>query len=173
MRAAIDGDGRAYETLLTDLSRVLRTTVRRGLGGGGLQGADAEDLVQEIVLAIHTKRHTWDRSKPIGPWIMAITRNKMIDEFRRRGRRTEVPLEGLLDVLQAADGEDAIHAHDASQILSSLKDKARQIVQAIAIDGASTKDVATKLGMSEVAVRVQLHRSLKALSDKFKEKPGA
>ena len=87
MRAAMNGDGAAYQRLLNDLSRVLRATVRRGFGGADLPASDAEDVVQEVVLAIHLKRHTWDQSKPIGPWIMAITRNKMIDEIRRRGRR--------------------------------------------------------------------------------------
>lgn len=142
------------------------------MGGTGLSGTDAEDVVQEVILAIHLKRHTWDQSKPIGPWIMAITRNKMIDEIRRRGRRTEVPIEGLLDVLEAAGQDDAIHAYDAARVLSGLKGKAREIVQSIAIDGATTKDVAQRLGMSEVAVRVQLHRSLKSLADTYQEKPG-
>lgn len=171
MRAAIAGDGGAYQRLLSDLSRALRATVRRGLGGTGLSGSDAEDVVQEVILAIHLKRHTWDQSKPIGPWIMAITRNKMIDEIRRRGRRTEVPIDGLLDVLEASGQDDAIHAYDAARVLSGLKGKARDIVQAIAIDGATAKDVAQRLGMSEVAVRVQLHRSLKSLADAYQEKP--
>lgn len=173
MRSAIDGDGAAYKRLLTDLSRALRATVKRGIGGAGLQGADAEDVVQDVILAIHTKRHTWDRTKPIGPWIMAITRNKLIDEIRRRGRRTEVPIDGLLDVLEAPGHDDAIHAHDAARVLDGLKGKARDIVQSIAIDGRTTKEVADRLGMSEVAVRVQLHRSLKSLADVYQEKPGS
>jgi len=171
MRAAIAGDGGAYQRLLTDLSPALRATVRRGLGGTGLSASDAEDVVQEVILAVHLKRHTWDQSKPIGPWIMAITRNKMIDEIRRRGRRTEVPIDGLLDVLEASGQDDAIHAYDAARVLSGLKGKSREIVQSIAIDGATAKDVAQRLGMSEVAVRVQLHRSLKSLADTYQEKP--
>lgn len=170
MRAAIKGEGAAYQRLLTDLSRTLRATVRRGLGGTEVSGADAEDVVQEVILAVHLKRHTWDQSKPIGPWIMAITRNKMIDEIRRRGRRTEVPIEGLLDVLEADGQDDAIHAYDAKRVLNGLKGKNRDIVQSIAIDGHTAADVAKKLGMTEVAVRVSLHRSLKALADTYQEK---
>lgn len=172
MRAAMAGDDGAYQYLLADLSRALRITVRRGLGGSALAGADAEDVVQDVILAIHLKRHTWDQAKPIGPWIMAITRNKLIDAIRRRGRRTEVPIDGFLDVLEASGQEDAIHAYDAAKVLSRLKGKARDIVQAIAIDGASAKEVAERLGMSEIAVRVQLHRSLKSLADAYQGKPG-
>ena len=170
MRAAINGDGAAYQKLLNELSRVLRASVRRGLGGAALQPSDAEDVVQEVVLAIHLKRHTWDQSKPIGPWIMAIRRNKMIDEIRRRGRRTEVPIEGMLDFLEAGGQDDAIHAYDAGRVLNGLKGKNRDIVQAIAIDGHTAKDVAKRLGMTEIAVRVSLHRSLKTLSDTYQEK---
>ena len=171
MRAAINGDGAAYQRLLNDLSRVLRASVRRGFGGADIPASDAEDVVQEVVLAIHLKRHTWDQSKPIGPWVMAITRNKMIDEIRRRGRRTEVPIEGMLDFLEAGGQDDAIHAYDAGRVLNGLKGKNREIVQAIAIDGHTAKDVADRMGMTEVAVRVSLHRSLKTLSDTYQEKP--
>lgn len=173
MRAAITGDGAAYQRFLTSVSQSLRRSVRRGLGGMDLSSADAEDIVQEVILAIHMKRHTWDQSKPIGPWIMAITRNKMIDEIRRKGRRTEVPIDNFLDVLEADGHDDAIHAHDAARVLSNLKGKARDIVQAIAIDGSTTREVADRLGMSEVAVRVALHRSLKSLADTYREKAGS
>jgi RNA polymerase sigma-70 factor (ECF subfamily) len=173
MRAAIGGDGAAYQRLLTSLSQALRRNVRRGIGGMDISSADAEDIVQEVILAIHMKRHTWDQSKPIGPWIMAITRNKMIDEIRRKGRRTEVPIENFLDVLEAEGQDDAINAHDAARVLDQLKGKARDIVQAIAIDGSTTREVADRLGMTKVAVRVALHRSLKSLADTYREKPGS
>lgn len=171
MRAAIRGDAAAYQRFLTSISQVLRRSVRRGIGGMDLSSTDAEDIVQEVILAIHMKRHTWDQTKPIGPWIMAITRNKMIDEIRRKGRRTEVPIENFLDLLEAGGQDDAVHVHDAARVLSHLKGKARDIVQAIAIDGSTTREVADQLGMSEVAVRVALHRSLKSLADTYREKP--
>lgn len=140
------------------------------MGGVMVAPSEAEDVVQEVILAIHMKRHTWDQSKPIGPWIMAITRNKMIDEVRRRGRRTEVPVDGLLDILEAPGQDDAINAYDADRVLATLKGRSREIVQAIAIEGHSARDVAEKLGMTEVAVRVALHRSLKALAETYQEK---
>lgn len=173
MRSAMSGDSAAYQSFLTCVSQALRRSVRRGLGGMDLSSADAEDIVQEVILAVHMKRHTWDQTKPIGPWIMAIARNKLIDEIRRKGRRTEVPIENFLDVLEAGGQDDAIHAYDAKRLLNALKGKARDIVQAIAIDGSTTREVADRLGMSEVAVRVSLHRSLKSLADTYREKPGS
>ena len=96
---------------MSDLSGALRSTVRRGFSGVSAGPNEVEDVVQEVLLVIHLKRHTWDQSKPIGPWIMAIARNKMIDDLRRKGRRTEVPIDGMLDVLEAGGHEDAIHAY--------------------------------------------------------------
>ncbi len=169
MRAAIGGDAAAYQRLLADLSRTLRVTVRRGFGSYSINAGDVEDVVQEVILAVHLKRHTWDQAKPIGPWIMAIARNKLIDELRRRGRRTEVPIDDMLDVLEAGGQDDATHASDLKRVLSALKGKQRDIVEAIAIDGHSARDVAARFGMSEVAVRVALHRCLKTLSETYQE----
>jgi RNA polymerase sigma-70 factor (ECF subfamily) len=147
----------------------LRPTLRRGFSGASVNPSDVEDVVQEVVLAVLMKRHTWDQSKPIGPWVMAIARNKLIDELRRRGRRTEVPIDGLMDILESGGQEDAIHASDLKRVLDGLNGRQREIVQAIAVDGHTAKDVADKLGMTEVAVRVSLHRSLKTLSQTFSE----
>jgi RNA polymerase sigma-70 factor, ECF subfamily len=169
MRMAIGGDEGAYKRLLSDMSRALRPTMRRGFSGVSASPNEVEDVVQEVMLAIHLKRHTWDQSKPIGPWIMAIARNKMIDDLRRKGRRTEVPIDGMLDVLEAGGHEDAIHAYDVRRVLTGLNGRNREIVQAITIDGHSAQDVASKLGMTEVAVRVALHRSLKALAETYQE----
>ena len=171
MRASIAGDSATYKRLLADLSRTLRSTVRRGFAGAGVSPNDVEDVVQEVVLAIHMKRHTWDQSKPIGPWVMAIARNKLIDDLRRRGRRTEVSIDGMLDSLEAGGQEDAIYASDLRKVLKGLNDRQRDIVQAIAVDGHTAKDVADRLGMTEVAVRVALHRCLKNLSQTYQERP--
>jgi RNA polymerase sigma-70 factor (ECF subfamily) len=65
--------------------------------------SEAEDVVQEVLLTIHLKQGTWDPSREIGPWLTAITRNKIIDVFRRRGRRIEVPIDGVMDSLQAEE----------------------------------------------------------------------
>ncbi len=164
MRSAIEGDEAAYRRLLTDLTRALRPIVRRGFASAQVDANEVEDVVQEVILAIHLKRHTWDRSKPLTPWVLAIARNKMIDDLRRRGRRAEVPIEAMIDTLEAGGQEDAIHAGDARRVLEGLNGKNRDIVQSVAIDGHSARDVAERLGMTEVAVRVALHRSLKALA---------
>lgn len=170
MRAAIAGDEASYRKLLEDLSRMLRGIVRRGFAGVGVARDDVEDVVQDVLLAIHLKRHTWDPTMPLGPWLLAIARNKMIDDLRRRGRRPEIPLDLTQFDIEGGDQQASIDAHDVSRVLNGLSERNREIVQAISIDGHSARDVADRLGMTEVAVRVALHRSLKALADTYQEK---
>jgi RNA polymerase sigma-70 factor, ECF subfamily len=170
MRAAIAGDEHAYRSLLGDLSQVLRGVVRRGFAGVGVPRDDVEDVVQDVLLAVHLKRHTWDMTMPLGPWLSAITRNKMIDDLRRRGRRPEVSVDLNDFEFEGEDQQAAIAASDLERVLSGLSPKNRDIVRAISIDGRSSREVADRLGMTEVAVRVALHRSLKALAETYKEK---
>ncbi|MBS0232075.1 MAG: hypothetical protein JSR99_01150 [Proteobacteria bacterium] len=93
MRSAIVGNETAYRKLLDDLSRVLRKPVRRELGGLEALGKDVEDVVQDILLAIHLKRHTWNSSMSLTSWVTAVARNKIIDKLRRRRRRPEIALD--------------------------------------------------------------------------------
>jgi RNA polymerase sigma-70 factor, ECF subfamily len=170
MRAAIAGDETAYHRLLSDLSQVLRGVVRRGFAGVGVPRDDVEDVVQDVLLAIHLKRHTWDRTMPLGPWISAIARNKMIDDLRRRGRRPEVPVDLTEFDIEGDNQQASIDARDVDRILGGLSEKNRDIVRSISIDGHSAREVADRLGMTEVAVRVALHRSLKSLAETYQEK---
>jgi RNA polymerase sigma-70 factor (ECF subfamily) len=169
MRAAIAGDGAAYERLLRALTPALRSAVRRGLARVGRGDADAEDVVQETLLAIHLKRHTWDAQKPLGPWLRAIAHNKLIDTLRRGGRRIYVPIDDVIDILAAEDVEPA-PARDVERRLGHLSQRQQEVVRAISLEGASIKDTAMKLAISEGAVRVALHRGLTSLAAIFRER---
>ena len=78
---------------------MLRATAQRGLARAGQPVDQCEDIVQEVLLAVHLKRHTWDPTAPVGPWLFAIARNKIIDALRRRGRRVFVDIDDFIDVL--------------------------------------------------------------------------
>ena len=164
MRAAIDGDGAAYRALLQSLSPSLRAAVRRGFMQAGAPLGDVEDVVQETLLALHLKRNTWDSSQPLGPWVRAIARHKLIDALRRRGRRIQVPIEGILDTLAAEEDHSGVDRQDAERLVDGLNGRQREVVRAIGLEGQSIRDVAQRLQMKEVAVRVALHRGLKALA---------
>lgn len=162
MRAANRGDGRAYARLLTQITPVIRGIVR---ARGAALGADqAEDVVQEVLLTIHLKRQTWREDAPLRPWLYAVTRHKVIDAFRARGQRIMLPVEDLADALPAAEAADPFAASDMARVIDRLEPRAAQIVRAIGLDGASAAETGARLGMTEGAVRVALHRALKTLA---------
>jgi RNA polymerase sigma factor (sigma-70 family) len=164
MRAAISGDAGAYRLFLASVTPHLRSMARHRCRTTGASEGDAEDIVQEALLAIHLKRGTWDQSRPIGPWIAAIVRNKLIDTLRRRGRQTMVPIEDVMNTLGVEDQNDGLSSREIDSLLTRLKSQQREIVQSICINGGSVRETADRLHMSEGAVRVALHRALKTLA---------
>lgn len=163
MRAAIAGDSAAYQTLLQSLSTVLRPAVRRGFTQAGASLGDVEDVVQETLLALHLKRNTWDPSQPLGPWVRAIARHKLIDALRRRGRRIQIPIDSVLDTLSVEEDSSGVDRQDAERLVNGLQGRQRDVVRAVSLQGESIREVAERLKMKEVAVRVALHRGLKTL----------
>ncbi len=168
MREAGAGDTAAYDRVLREIAQALRPMVRRGLSRAGANLAETEDVVQDVLIAVHLKRHTWDRTRPIGPWISGIARYKIIDNMRRRGFRTELSIEDFAEILPAEEAE-AVSERDVTRSLEALPEGQRKVVRSIAIDGASIADTALKLNMSEGAVRVSLHRGLGALAKRHRD----
>ncbi|MFB2552693.1 sigma-70 family RNA polymerase sigma factor [Ensifer soli] len=169
MRAAMAGDVRAYHRFLEAVTPPLRAMARRRCAALGAPASEAEDIVQEVLLAVHLKRGTWDSARPIGPWLSTIVRNKLIDSLRRRGRATTVPIEDVMETLSADRGtDDFLDRADAERLIDRLKDPQRDIVRSISIAGAGIGETAARLNMSEGAVRVALHRALKSLATLYR-----
>jgi RNA polymerase sigma-70 factor (ECF subfamily) len=173
MRAALAGDAAAYARLLTDLTPFLRILCRRSCARAGLALSEAEDAVQETLLAIHLKRHTWDASQSLTPWIAAIARNKIIDAARRRGRRAETNIEDFEHVLASPPETEHFEREqdraDALRLLDQLSGKQREAIEAVSIRGESLRAAAVKLGVTEGALRVSVHRGLKTLAALYRK----
>jgi RNA polymerase sigma factor (sigma-70 family) len=168
MRAAIAGDTAAYRRFLEAATPFLRGLARKGCARFGAPAGDVEDIVQETLLAIHLKRGSWDTTRPIAPWIATIARNKLIDALRREGRRMKVPMEEMLDLLEAPEGPGDGDSPMLDRLLAGLRERDRDIVRSIAIEERTTRETASRLGMSEGALRVALHRALKALAARYR-----
>lgn len=160
--AANAGDSAAYARFLQAVTPVVRGVVRAR--SGSLGPATCEDVVQEVLLAIHLKRHTWDPAAPVRPWLYAIARYKVVDAFRARGRRIDLPIEDFADTLVADAGADPTEAADLAKMIGMLDSRSAQIVRKIGLEGASFGETGQGLGMTEGAVRVALHRALKQLA---------
>ena len=163
MRAAISGDEKAYGDFLQQAACLVRGLARRKIVSGGI---DPEDIVQETLLAIHLKRHTWRQDAPIMPWLYAIAKYKLIDAFRHRGRRVEIEI-GEIAETYAGRTSETVSDHEIGHALATLAPRQRSVVAAISVDGRSISETAAWLGMSETAVRVALHRGLAAITGRF------
>ena len=172
MRAGLDGDGAAYGRLLEALVPRLRAFARGGLARTGLGNADVEDVVQEILLAVHVKRGTWMRDAAFLPWLNAIARHKLIDAMRRRGRRGETPIDDVAHVLPDDAPAPETAPAELARLVGRLGGRQGQVVAAISLEEASIKDVARRFAMSEGAVRVTLHRGLRKLASLYREPNG-
>lgn len=168
MRAALAGDGAAYRRLLEALTPRLRAVAARNLARAGIGASDMEDVVQETLLAIHLKRHTWDPREPLAPWVHVIARNKAIDALRRRGRRIEVSVDDFAEILPAAETRDPTEGGDVERLLGALGDRQRDIVRSIGMEERTIRETAERLSMTEGAVRVALHRGLKTLAQLYR-----
>src|SRR3954466_8621310 len=169
MRSAISGDDAAYHRLLKAVTPVLRAAARRGLARAGQPADQSEDIVQDILLAVHLKRHTWDVKAPFAPWLFAIARNKLIDALRRRGRRVFVNIDDFSETLAGEPAEETVPAREVAAHLQTLPARQRNVLQSIAVDSASIKATAARLSMSEGAVRVALHRGLATLTARLRK----
>ena len=165
MLAGLDGDAAAHKALLTRLSSNLRAYFKTHLARIGKAPADAEDLVQETLIALHTRRHTYDRSKPLTPWVYAIARYRLVDFLRRtRASVRDVAIDEAEQVLADDDPSTVESGLDLEKLMAQLTPKARQAIQFVKLDGLSVSQAAARSGMSESAIKVSVHRGLRALS---------
>lgn len=165
MKAGLRGDAAAYRALLSRLSANLRAYYKGRLARIGRSATEAEDLMQEALMAIHTRRHTYDPAEALTPWVYAIARYKLIDHLRRtRASLADLPLDDAEDIMAQDDHVGIESAYDLTQLLSRLPDKMRRTIQLVKLDGLSVAETASQCGISESDVKVSVHRGLKALA---------
>ncbi len=168
MRAERRGDAAAYEQLLGDIAAALRVVIRSRLSRRGAATHDTEDIVQEVLIGLHTMRRRWDESRPFMPWLHAIVRYKLADAARRGGGearlRSDLSIEEWCNIAQLpSDGIDG-NLLDVNRALNGLPSGQRDVVRSLAIDGASVRETAQKLETTEGTVRMTFHRALQRLA---------
>ena len=173
MRAAQDGDARAYGNLLREITPRLRQIVRyqrRFLGA-----ADIEDLVQDILLSLHSVRATYDPDRPFMPWLLAITRNRLADSARRYSRRAahEIQVENL----PVTFSDDAANLSDEEygdpemlkQAIGALPKAQRVAIEMLKVREMSLKEASAATGMTIGSLKSSAHRGMAALQLAFKQ----
>ena len=163
-----DGDETAYREALRRIAAQLRGYLRRRMQG---LPDEVEDIVQETLLALHLQRDTWDRQSAVMAWATAIARHKLVDLWRRRGRR-EARHDALDEVpeWQLADerSTDAGAGRDLDTLLAALPGAQQRAIRLTKLEGLSIAEAAARTGVSESAIKVQVHRGLKRLAERMK-----
>jgi RNA polymerase sigma-70 factor (ECF subfamily) len=167
---AHSGDDAAYRQALGMLSARLRGYLRRRLAA---LPDEVEDLVQETLLALHLQRGTYDVTLPVSAWAVAIARHKLVDLWRRRGRRDDLhdALDDIDEQLLASEPDDGGAQRDLQSLLQELPAAQQQAIVLTKLEGLSVAEAALRTGASESAIKVQVHRGLKRLSALVRRDP--
>lgn len=161
------GNATHYQSFLKALSAHLRAYFRKRLS----QHIDeVEDLVQEVLMAVHTQRHTYQSDQPLTAWVHAIARYKLIDMLRAHSSRGALndPLDDELEIFAVSDTDAADAKRDLGKLLRTLPDKQRLPIEHVKVEGLSVVEAAKLTGMSESAIKIGVHRGLKALAAKMR-----
>jgi RNA polymerase sigma-70 factor (ECF subfamily) len=157
MAAAQDGNGGAYRRLLGEVSPWLTRYF-----GRRLPPSKVDDALQETLLAVHRRRHTYDPRQPFGPWLSAIAKRKWIDQLRSLERLAEVDLP---DDLAVGDHESAVtSASVLASLIGHLKPAQAQVLLLVKLQGYSIEEASRETGQSIPAVKVNVHRGLARLT---------
>jgi len=175
MSAAQAGERAAYERLLREVTPLIRSIVRRYCSNR----ADIEEMVQDTLLTVHRVRHTYDPSRPFGPWLAAIASRRSIDALRRRIRvtRNETPEDGTYETFSDAAANNELEAvrstEEVGELLRRLPARQREALEALKLKEMSLKEASVSSGQSVAALKVNAHRALKALRAMFQERNGS
>ena len=163
----LGGDSVAYHHFLKALGAHLRAYFRKRL----FQRPDeVEDLVQETLLAVHNQRHTYRSDQPLTAWVHAIARYKLVDMLRARASREALtdPLDDELEVFAQSDTDAADAKRDLGKLLDTLPDKQRLPIVHVKVEGLSVVEASKLTGMSESAIKIGVHRGMKALAARIR-----
>lgn len=168
MQLALSGDSRAYADLLQKTVYLLRPFLAKRL----LFASDVDDVLQEILISIHKARHTYDGRRPYKPWVYAIARFRLQDYLRAHYAdrlKQAVEISELENELPEHATESAFAYESISSEVQKLPEKQATILQLMHQEGYTAKEVASKIGMTESAVKVAAHRAYKALRKKLEK----
>ncbi|TXH31781.1 MAG: sigma-70 family RNA polymerase sigma factor [Rhodospirillaceae bacterium] len=128
-----------------------------------------EDAVQETLIAMHEKRHSYDAGRPFKPWLIGIAAHKRVDQLRVSARRAEVELP--LDIEDDRNGETMTSGIALSQLLTTLNPAQREVIHLVKIEGFTVEEASVKTGQSISLVKINIHRGLAKASQTAKRSP--
>ena len=166
MVAAQGGDASSYRRLLSEVALWLRRYYARRL-----PPAMIDDAIQETLIAIHEKRHTYDPARPFGAWLAAIARYKWIDALRSLKAK---PTAALDDDIPVPDHEEAMtSARSLERLLATLKPAQSRVIRLVKLQGFSIEEASNATGQSAALVKANIYRGLRRLTSLVRGEPDA
>lgn len=163
MVRGLAGDSAAHRQLLLLLGERFRVFFRGRMRVG--DPSIVEDLVQETLIAIHTRRESYNPNQPLRAWVYAIARYKLIDHFRRtRTTGKSIPVDEVDDLFSSDVADASDPARDVATLLAKLPAKQRLAIQLVKLEELSVKEAAQRTGMTESDIKISIHRGMKKLS---------
>ncbi len=164
MAAAQDGNATAYHRLLSEVDAWLRRYYSRRLPPSTI-----DDVVQDVLVAVHEKRHTYDPNRPFIAWLSAIARYKWIDAIRSLQSRATVTLED--DVAAPSHENSVTSAWSLEKLLGTLKPAQAEVIRLVRLEGHSIEEASLATGQSATLVKVNIQRGLKRLAALLRNHP--
>lgn len=171
MRKAQGGDSHSYRTLLLEIEKMISSFVKNSFYRLGLGGTDAwEDVVQEILMGIHSKRATYNPNQYFLPWLYSIARYKVIDHARS-ARTVSKFIDLELDLVQLdiafPNNMEPDTNHDLQSLFDNLPKKQREVLELVKIQGLTITEAAARTGFSHSDIKVTVHRAIKTLQKRL------
>lgn len=170
--SAQQGDSEAYEKLLIAISPEIHRFA--SLKTGHL--ASADDITQEVLVAIHSSLQTYSPGQSFKNWMLAIARYKIIDHLRERQRKwgKNVEFEEKLVTIDDSDakeegGELEMAVENA---VNDLPDEMKRAVSLTKLQGLSTEQAAEVEGISSAALRTRISRAYQILRKRLESEFG-
>jgi len=167
MAAALAGDKRAYERVLKAVSTKLGAYL-----GRKLPPKDRDDVVQDILLSIHKSRHTYDNTRLLMPWVMAIAHYRLQDYWRKQyghAFHETDDIEEMKNILSIDETKSMDSREDIRRVMVTLPPKQREILDLMYRQDKSVQEVAEQLKMTISAVKVAAHRGYKVFRKRLQE----
>ena len=173
MLLAQEGDGDAYQRLLTEVAPYVRAMARRHLAHSPMH--ELEDAVQEVLLAVHGIRHTYERGRPFKPWLATIASRRLVDLYRRQSHRRRHEHAALEDEIEfaaslapdagdpQAEAERESGARRVRAAVESLPPRQREALVLLRLRELSLREACAASRQPEGSLKVACHRALKSL----------
>lgn len=173
--AAMAGDRSAVERVLGIIRPLVVRYCRARLGGTDRSSVSADDVAQEVCLAVLTALPGYRvQGRPFLAFVYGIASHKVIDAHRAASRNRSEPVADVPDRMEIAEGPESRAlqvelSEQMSKLMEILPEKHREIITLRVVVGLSAEETAEAVGSTPGAVRVAQHRALTRLRRSMSE----